>query len=257
MRELVTGGAELLMRIFTYPMPVVCACTGHALAMGSLVLLAADVRIGAAGDFKLGLNEVAIGMGLPIFATELARYRLTPVGLQRRAARRGVRPGGCSRGGLSRPGGAGRRRRAGRVADGSPPRRAADRRGDALEAARARARSPPRSSTRSRRTWRRCPVRTLGPESPRTSGGVDQQALTGSDEHTRGVGDLSTRERVLGSPLPSSDRVLEGRADVGRRGGPRRDRAVSSASLPVGAEEPLHLLGLRGLRPSPHPIATR
>jgi enoyl-CoA hydratase len=78
MRELVTAGAETLMRIFMSPMPVVCACTGHALAMGSLVLLAADVRIGAAGDFKIGLNEVAIGMGLPVFATELARYRLTP-----------------------------------------------------------------------------------------------------------------------------------------------------------------------------------
>jgi enoyl-CoA hydratase len=80
MRELVTGGAELLMRMFSYPMPVVCACTGHALAMGSLLLLAADVRIGASGDFKIGLNEVAIGMGLPIFAVELARYRLTPAG---------------------------------------------------------------------------------------------------------------------------------------------------------------------------------
>jgi len=80
MRELVTGGAELLLRIFTYPMPVVCACTGHALAMGSLLLLAADVRVGAAGDFKVGLNEVAIGMGLPIFAVELARYRLTSAG---------------------------------------------------------------------------------------------------------------------------------------------------------------------------------
>jgi enoyl-CoA hydratase len=80
MRELVTGGAELLMRMFTYPMPVVCACTGHALAMGSLLLLAADVRIGAAGDFKVGLNEVAIGMGLPVFAIELARYRLTAAG---------------------------------------------------------------------------------------------------------------------------------------------------------------------------------
>jgi len=80
MRELVSSGAELLMRLFTHPMPVVCACTGHALAMGSLLLLAADVRIGAAGDFKLGLNEVAIGMGLPIFAIELARYRLTPAG---------------------------------------------------------------------------------------------------------------------------------------------------------------------------------
>jgi enoyl-CoA hydratase len=80
MRELVTDGAELLMGLFTHPMPVVVACTGHALAMGSLLLLAADVRIGAAGDFKLGLNEVAIGMGLPIFAIELARYRLTPAG---------------------------------------------------------------------------------------------------------------------------------------------------------------------------------
>jgi len=80
MRELVSSGAELLMRLFTHPMPVVCACTGHALAMGSLLLLAADVRIGAAGDFKVGLNEVAIGMGLPIFAIELARYRLSPAG---------------------------------------------------------------------------------------------------------------------------------------------------------------------------------
>jgi enoyl-CoA hydratase len=80
MRELVTEGAEVLMRLFAHPAPVVCACTGHALAMGSLLLLAADVRIGAAGDYKLGLNEVAIGMGLPIFAIELARYRLTAAG---------------------------------------------------------------------------------------------------------------------------------------------------------------------------------
>jgi enoyl-CoA hydratase len=48
--------------------------------MGSLMLLAGDVRIGATGDFRIGLNEVAIGMGLPIFAAELARYRLTPAG---------------------------------------------------------------------------------------------------------------------------------------------------------------------------------
>jgi enoyl-CoA hydratase len=80
MRELVTRGAEVLMHLFTHPMPVVCACTGHALAMGSLLLLASDVRIGAAGEFKLGLNEVAIGMGLPVFAIELARYRLTSTG---------------------------------------------------------------------------------------------------------------------------------------------------------------------------------
>lgn len=78
MRALVTQGAELLLRIFTYPVPVVAACTGHALAAGALVLLVSDVRIGAEGEFKIGLNEVAIGMGLPIFAIEFARYRMPP-----------------------------------------------------------------------------------------------------------------------------------------------------------------------------------
>lgn len=78
MQALVTQGAELLLKMFTYPMPVVAACTGHALAAGALVLLVSDVRIGAEGDFKIGLNEVAIGMGLPIFAVEFARYRMPP-----------------------------------------------------------------------------------------------------------------------------------------------------------------------------------
>ena len=78
MQALVTQGAELLLRIFTYPAPVVAACTGHALAAGALMLLVSDVRIGAEGEFKIGLNEVAIGMGLPIFAIEFARYRMPP-----------------------------------------------------------------------------------------------------------------------------------------------------------------------------------
>ena len=76
MRALVAAGARLMLRLFTYPMPVVAACTGHALAAGALVLLSCDRRIGAEGDYKLGLNEVAIGMGLPHFAVELARYRM-------------------------------------------------------------------------------------------------------------------------------------------------------------------------------------
>ncbi|MCB1003679.1 MAG: crotonase/enoyl-CoA hydratase family protein [Acidimicrobiales bacterium] len=78
MRGLVTAGAELLLRLYLFPRPVVVACTGHALAAGALLLLVADVRVGAAGDFKVGLNEVAIGMQLPIFAVELARDRLLP-----------------------------------------------------------------------------------------------------------------------------------------------------------------------------------
>jgi len=76
-RNLVTAGAELMLRLYTFPRPVVVACTGHALAAGAILLLVADARIGAAGEFKIGLNEVAIQMTLPIFAMELARDRLS------------------------------------------------------------------------------------------------------------------------------------------------------------------------------------
>ena len=76
-RELVNTGAQFLMSLYLHPQPVVAACSGHALAAGALVLLASDVRIGADGAFKIGLNEVSIGMRLPIFAIELARERLS------------------------------------------------------------------------------------------------------------------------------------------------------------------------------------
>jgi enoyl-CoA hydratase len=75
--ELVVRGAQLLLRIYGFPRPVVTACTGHALAMGALLLLVSDRRIGARGDFKIGLNEVRIQMPLPAFGMELARDRLS------------------------------------------------------------------------------------------------------------------------------------------------------------------------------------
>ena len=78
MQELVLAGAELMLRFYGHPQPVVAGCTGHALAGGAILLLAADTRIGAAGEFKIGLNEVGIGMPLPAFAVEMARDRLHP-----------------------------------------------------------------------------------------------------------------------------------------------------------------------------------
>lgn len=74
--KLVTAGAHLLLDIYTHKLPVVIGCTGHALAAGGLLLLAADLRIGAEGSFKIGLPEVAIGMTMPVFGLELARDRL-------------------------------------------------------------------------------------------------------------------------------------------------------------------------------------
>jgi len=76
-RNLLKAGADIAIEIHEFPMPVVVASTGHALAMGAILLMSADVRIGAEGNYKIGLNEVAIGMPVPKFAVELARTSLS------------------------------------------------------------------------------------------------------------------------------------------------------------------------------------
>jgi enoyl-CoA hydratase len=80
---LVERGAHTLLRMFSHPQPVVIACTGHAIAAGAFLLLSADTRIGGAGDFRIGLNETAIGMNIPVFGRELAKARLNPRHLTR------------------------------------------------------------------------------------------------------------------------------------------------------------------------------
>lgn len=80
---LLRRGGDLLLQLFELPIPLVIAVTGHALAGGALVVLTGDHRIGAEGAFKIGLNEVAIGMPVPVLAMELARARLSPLELTR------------------------------------------------------------------------------------------------------------------------------------------------------------------------------
>lgn len=56
------------MKLYGASLPLVIACTGHALAGGSLLVLTGDVRIRTAGPFRIGLNEVAIGLPVPVLA---------------------------------------------------------------------------------------------------------------------------------------------------------------------------------------------
>jgi enoyl-CoA hydratase len=84
----VRSGDEVLLRqlldlceglyriMLSSPVPIVAACTGHALAGGALMLLCCDYRVGLRGDFRIGFNEVAIGMPLPRFGSDVARARL-------------------------------------------------------------------------------------------------------------------------------------------------------------------------------------
>jgi enoyl-CoA hydratase len=81
--EMLTLGARLCERVLSFPTPVVVACSGHAIAAGSFLPLAADLRIGVDGPYKLGLNEVQIGLTVPLFVVELARQRLAPVHFDR------------------------------------------------------------------------------------------------------------------------------------------------------------------------------
>jgi len=81
--ELTAAGARLAGRLMRYPEPVIAGCTGHAYPMGAFLLMSSDFVVGVSGDYKLGLNEVAIGLTVPGFAVELARYRLQPPSIRR------------------------------------------------------------------------------------------------------------------------------------------------------------------------------
>ncbi|SVA99581.1 uncharacterized protein METZ01_LOCUS152435 [marine metagenome] len=75
-KRMVKVGFSLLTRIYSFPRPVVCACTGHAIALGAFLLLCGDYRLGAEGDFMIGANEVRNNMSVPEPILELSRTRI-------------------------------------------------------------------------------------------------------------------------------------------------------------------------------------
>jgi len=76
--SMVAKGFELLIRLYSFPLPVVAACTGHAVAMGAFLLCGSDTRIGARGDFRITLPETAIGMDIPIVLQAITEARISP-----------------------------------------------------------------------------------------------------------------------------------------------------------------------------------
>jgi Delta3-Delta2-enoyl-CoA isomerase len=61
---------ELLRALALSPIPIAAALTGHATAGGTVLPIFCDFRVVAQGDWKLGVNEVQVGLPLPpvIFA---------------------------------------------------------------------------------------------------------------------------------------------------------------------------------------------
>lgn len=79
---MLAGGFELSVRCLSFPVPVIMAATGHAIAMGSFLLLSGDHRVGSVTS-RCQANEVKIGMTLPNAAIEIMRMRLTRAAFQR------------------------------------------------------------------------------------------------------------------------------------------------------------------------------
>lgn len=68
---------EAHLRLLALPKPTVAMMNGHAIAGGLVLVLACDYRLGVQGDYRIGLNEVAIGASYPKVAFEIVRLRLT------------------------------------------------------------------------------------------------------------------------------------------------------------------------------------
>lgn len=66
----------MLRRLYTFPKPTVGAVNGHAMAGGLLLAMTTDYRIGAEGDFSIGLSEVNLGIAPPAPAIRMLSRRL-------------------------------------------------------------------------------------------------------------------------------------------------------------------------------------
>ena len=69
--------SSCLLTFLCFPKPAVAMLRGHAIAGGLILLLACDYRLGLDGEYRIGLNEVAIGASFPKAAFEIVRLRLT------------------------------------------------------------------------------------------------------------------------------------------------------------------------------------
>jgi enoyl-CoA hydratase/carnithine racemase len=68
----------LLQSLACSPIPTAAAITGHAPAGGTVIVLFCDWRVMAQGDWKVGLNEVQVGLTLPPVVFQAFRRQVGP-----------------------------------------------------------------------------------------------------------------------------------------------------------------------------------
>ncbi len=70
--EMLVLFGKALMRVWSEQRPTVAACTGHAIAAGTMFAMACDHAIAADGPFRWGLTETQVGFEIPMYGIELA-----------------------------------------------------------------------------------------------------------------------------------------------------------------------------------------
>ena len=56
----------MLIKIYSYPKIIFSAISGHSPAGGTVLAIMTDYRIMNQGKYFIGLNEVAVGLTMPI-----------------------------------------------------------------------------------------------------------------------------------------------------------------------------------------------
>jgi enoyl-CoA hydratase len=91
--QLVEGGADyvrhflplmesFLRALLVFSKPLVAAINGHAIAGGCIMAAAADYRVMATGDGRIGVPELAVGVPFPRLPLEILASRLSPTVLR-------------------------------------------------------------------------------------------------------------------------------------------------------------------------------
>ncbi|HEY0142121.1 MAG TPA: enoyl-CoA hydratase/isomerase family protein [Thermoanaerobaculia bacterium] len=73
---------RMFLELFTFPKPVIAAVNGHAVAGGAVLALAADYRLMAAGNGRIGVPEMLVGVPFPPSVLEAIRFAVPPQHLQ-------------------------------------------------------------------------------------------------------------------------------------------------------------------------------
>lgn len=74
--------SRMLLDLFAMPKPLVVAANGHAIAGGCIFTLCGDYRLMAAGNGRIGIPEMLVGVPFPPAVLEVIRFAVPPQHLQ-------------------------------------------------------------------------------------------------------------------------------------------------------------------------------